>query len=234
MTQGGTDMAADSVERTGKKLEEMGAFFDARLQGYEEHQLTSIESACVFYPFTANCLPRMAHARVLDLGCGTGLELGYYFEIVPTAEVTGIDLALGMLDALRRKFPDRALTLVQGSYFDVPLDEDAFDGAVSVESLHHFTQEEKVPLYVKIRKALKPGGYFILTDYFAASDEEERSRRAEYLRLKAEQGIGDDGLYHFDTPLTVAHETEALLSAGFSSVRLLNSWGPTHTLKAQR
>ncbi len=234
MTQGGMDMAAENVERPSKKLEKMGAFFDARLQGYEEHQLTTIESARVFYPYTAGCLPQTAGARILDLGCGTGLELGYYFEIVPTAEVTGIDLAPGMLDALRRKFPHRALTLVLGSYFDVPLGEDAFDGAVSVESLHHFTQAEKVPLYEKVRKALKPGGYFILTDYFAASDEEERSRRAEYLRLKAEQGIEDDRLYHCDTPLTVAHETEALLSAGFSSVQLLNSWGPTHTLKAQR
>ena len=215
-------------------LEKMGAFFDARLDGYEEHQLTTIEAARAFYPFTAGCLPQRDGAKILDLGCGTGLELEYYFETVPRAEVTGIDLAPGMLDALRRKFPDKALTLMQGSYFDVPLGEGAFDAAVSVESLHHFTQEEKVPLYEKVRKALKPGGYFILTDYFAASDEEERFRRSEYLRLKAEQGIRDDGLYHYDTPLTVEHETEALLSAGFSSVCVLKSWGATHTLKAQR
>ena len=215
-------------------LEKMGAFFDARLDGYEEHQLTTIEAARAFYPFTAGCLPQRDGAKILDLGCGTGLELGYYFETVPAAEVTGIDLAPGMLDALRRKFPDRSLTLVRGSYFDVPLGDGAFDAAVSVESLHHFTQEEKVPLYEKVRKALKPGGYFILTDYFAASDEEERFRRSEYLRLKAEQGIRDDGLYHYDTPLTVQHEREALLSAGFSSVCVLGSWGPTHTMKAQR
>ena len=230
----GRDMAEESVERSGKKLEKMGAFFDARLQGYEEHQLTTIESAGEFYPFSAGCLPQRDGARILDLGCGTGLELGYYFEIIPTAEVVGIDLSAGMLDALRRKFPDRALTLVQGSYFDVPLGEGVFDGAVSVESLHHFTKEEKIPLYEKVRKALKPGGHFILTDYFAASDEEERFRRSEYLRLKQEQGIRDGEMYHYDTPLTVPHEREALLAAGFSSVQVLNSWGPTHTLKAQR
>ena len=33
-------------------LEKMGEFFDARLEGYEEHQLTCIESAEEFYPFT--------------------------------------------------------------------------------------------------------------------------------------------------------------------------------------
>lgn len=85
-----------------------------------------------------------------------------------------------------------------------------------------------------MRNALKPGGWLILTDYFAQSDEEERSRRAELLRLKQEQGIRDGAFYHYDTPLTVEHETEALRTAGFSSVTVLKSWGPTYTLKANR
>lgn len=215
-------------------LEKMGAFFEARLAGYEEHQLNCIESAREFYPFTAGCLPRTAEAAVLDLGCGTGLELGYYFELVPTAKITGVDLAPGMLAALREKFPDKALHLIAGSYFDVPLGACAFDAAVSVESLHHFTKEEKIPLYKNVRNALKPGGWLILTDYFALSDEEERSRRADLLRLRQEQGIRDGAFYHFDTPLTVQHETEALRAAGFSSVTVLKNWGQTVTLRANR
>ena len=215
-------------------LEKMGEFFDARLDGYEEHQLKTIASAEEFYPFTAACLPKAPGSRILDLGCGTGLELGYYYEMVPTALVTGIDLAPGMLEALRKKFPEKALTLIQGSYFDVPFQENAFDAAVSVESLHHFTKEEKIPLYAKLRRALKPGGFFILTDYFAGSDEEEQSRREELLRLRKEQKLPDEEFYHFDTPLTVEHEKEALLAAGFSSVTVLENWGPTFTLKAER
>lgn len=213
-------------------LEKMGEFFEARIEGYEEHQLNCIESAREFYPFTADCLPKTPGARILDLGCGTGLELDYYFEMAPDAVVTGVDLAAGMLEELRRKFPEKALTLVLGSYFEVPFGENAFDSAVSVESLHHFTKEEKIPLYEKIGKALKKGGYFILTDYFASSDEEERLLRAELMRLKKEQGSPEDELCHFDTPLTVEHETEALLDAGFASVEVLKNWGATYTLKA--
>lgn len=215
-------------------LEKMEEFFDARVGGYEAHQLTSIDFAREFYPFTAGCLPRASGSRILDLGCGTGLELGYYFEMVPTARITGVDLAPGMLEALRNKFRDRDVTLILGSYFDVPFDENAYDAAVSVESLHHFTKEEKTPLYVKVRNAIKPGGYFILTDYFAASEEEERFRRAELLRLKKELGLNDEVFYHYDTPLTVAHETEALREAGFSSITVLKNWGATYTLKAVR
>ena len=213
-------------------LEKMGEFFDARLDGYEEHQLTCIEDAEEFYPFTAACLPQSPDASILDLGCGTGLELTYYLEQVPTAHITGIDLAPGMLAALRDRFPDKDLTLIQGSYFDVPFGEQVFDAAVSVESLHHFTKDEKIPLYAKLRKALRPGGYFILTDYFALTDEEECFRRSELLRLKQEQGLAAEEFYHYDTPLTVVHEIEALQEAGFASVAVLNNWGPTYTLKA--
>ena len=215
-------------------LEKMGEFFDSRINGYEEHQLSSIDSAREFYPFTAGCLPQAPGSRILDLGCGTGLELGCYFEAVPTARITGIDLSPGMLKALRDKFPDKALTLILGSYFEVPFEENAFDAAVSVESRHHFTKEEKTSLYAKTRKALTGGGYFILTDYFAMSDEEERFHRAELIRLKDEQGLSDGTFYHYDTPLTVEHETEALYDAGFASVTVLKSWGATHTLKAIR
>ena len=215
-------------------LEKMRDFFDARLDGYEEHQLTCIDSASEFYPFTAACLPRNADTNILDLGCGTGLELEHYFEIVPTAKITGIDLSQAMLDVLRGKFPDKSLTLIAGSYFDVPLEERTFDAAVSVESLHHFTKEEKIPLYSKVWKALKPNGYFILTDYFSASEAEERFHRSELLRLKREQGIQDNEFYHYDTPLTVGHETEALLAAGFSCITVLKCWGATYTLKATR
>lgn len=215
-------------------LEKMDKFFEARLDGYEEHMLTNIESAAEFYPFTADCLPDTPEARILDLGCGTGLELNWYFRRNPTAKVTGIDLSQGMLAALREKFPDRDLTLICGNYFDVPFGESAFDAAVSVESLHHFSQDEKIPLYAKLCGALKSGGYFILADYFSASDEEEQASFAELAGLKAEQGITDNAFYHFDTPLTVQHETDALRAAGFSSVEVLNSWGATYTIKASK
>ena len=215
-------------------LEKMALFFENRLDGYDEHMLTAIESANEFYPFTAEQLPRKTGAHVLDLGCGTGLELHEYFKRNPNAKITGIDLSEGMLDALKQKFKDQELTLIKGSYFDVPFKKNAFDAAVSVESLHHFTKEEKIPLYKKLYHALKDSGYFILTDYFASSDEEETFFRNELIRLKQEQGIDDDEFYHYDTPLTIAHETEALTLGGFSSVEILASWGATYTLKATK
>ena len=213
-------------------LEKMADFFENRLDGYDEHMMTNIEAADEFYPFTAKQLPTAENCHVLDLGCGTGLELQEYYPLNPSAKVTGVDLSQGMLSALKKKFADKDITLICDSYFDVPFGVSLFDCAVSVESLHHFTKEEKVPLYTKLHRALKDGGHFVLTDYFSLSDEEEQMHRQNLIALKAEQGIDDNEFYHYDTPLTVKHETEALMEAGFSSVLVLKNWGATYIIKA--
>ena len=213
-------------------LEKMADFFENRLDGYDEHMMTNIEAADEFYPFTAKQLTTTENCHILDLGCGTGLELEEYYPLNPSAKITGVDLSQGMLSALKKKFADKDITLICGSYFDVHFGMSLFDSAVSVESLHHFTKAEKVPLYAKLHRALKDGGYFVLTDYFSLSDEEEHMHRQNLIALKAEQGIADDEFYHYDTPLTVKHETEALMKAGFSSVLVLKNWGATYIIKA--
>lgn len=215
-------------------LEKMDKFFENRISGYDEHMMTAIKGADEFYKFTAARLPLEAEATVLDLGCGTGLELGEYFQLNPDAKITGIDLSKAMLEALAAKFPDKNLNLICGSYFDVDLGVNKYDAAVSVESLHHFTGEKKLPLYKKLFCSLKPDGYFVLTDYFAESEALENEYFDNLKKLKREQGISDNEFYHYDTPLTVEHETAILKEAGFADVKVLKNWEATYTVLARR
>lgn len=215
-------------------LEKMDQFFENRLSDYDRHMLTEVDGESGFYAYTASQLPQIPEAHILDLGCGTGLELERYFPLNPTAHVTGIDLSKAMLETLAAKFPHKNLTLIQASYFDADLGNEQYHAAVSVESLHHFTPDLKLSLYKKILQALKPKGYFILTDYFAESEELEREYFSNLENLKREQGITDNAFYHYDTPLTVEHEIEILKKAGFSQVEILESWGTTYTLIAER
>ncbi|MBQ6721770.1 MAG: class I SAM-dependent methyltransferase, partial [Clostridia bacterium] len=128
------------------RLERMEDFFAARVKGYDDHMRTSIEGSSEFYAYTASLLPKEPNSKVLDLGCGTGLELEEYYKLNPCTETTGIDLSEDMLNALKAKFPGKHLTLIHGSYFDVPLGDRIYDAAVSVESLHHFSAEMKMSL----------------------------------------------------------------------------------------
>ena len=68
----------------------------------------------------------------------------------------------------------------------------------------------------------------------AAPVKQENFFRSELIRLKAESGINDHDFYHYDTPLTVKHETETLLEAGFTRVSEVGAWGATHTLIAYK
>lgn len=215
-------------------LEKMDIFFENRLMGYDEHMLTNIEGAGEFYKFTAAQLPMEEGTEVLDLGCGTGLELEEYFSLNPGAHITGIDLSAAMLHALSEKFPNRDLHLINGSYFEISFENEKYTAIVSVESLHHFTEKQKISLYQRLVPALKMGGYFILTDYFAETSELEQEYFDNLKRLKQEQNIVNDAFYHYDTPLTVEHEMEILRIAGFSNVTILKSWGATYTIKAMR
>lgn len=215
-------------------LEKMEIFFENRLSGYDEHMLNHIEGASEFYKFTAALLPMEPESEILDLGCGTGLELEEYFLLNPNASVTGVDLSDAMLKSLAAKFPDKRLHLICDSYFDVPFGCEKFDSAVSVESLHHFTAARKLSLYQKLFQALKVKGHFVLTDYFAESDALEREYFETFEKLKLEQGITDNTFYHYDTPLTVEHEIAILKEAGFSDVEVLRNWSATYTLMAKR
>ena len=215
------------------KLERMDDFFAARVNGYDEHMRMTIEGASDFYAYTASLLPMESGAKVLDLGCGTGLELEEYFNLNPNANVTGIDLSEAMLKSLKEKFPNKSINLVLGSYFDVPFGENKYDAAVSVESLHHFPAEQKETLYRKLFAALKENGRFVLTDYFAESEELEKEYFRNLKQLKEEQGLSGNEFYHYDTPLTVDHEMQVLRRAGFSDVQILKEWGTTFTLLAK-
>ena len=207
------------------RLERMEDFFAARVKDYDDHMRTNIEGSLEFYAYTASLLPKEPNSKVLDLGCGTGLELEEYYKLNPYTETTGIDLSEDMLNALKAKFPGKHLTLIHGSYFDVPLGDRIYDAAVSVESLHHFSAEMKMSLYKKLYASLKDYGIFVLTDYFAESEEREKEYSEELARIKREQELSGDTFYHYDTPLLVDHEMDILRRAGFSDVRIMKKWG---------
>lgn len=142
---------------------------------------------------------------MLDLDCGTGLELDEIFKLFPNLKVTGIDLIKGMLDKLKEKHPNKDLTLINVNYFDYDLGIEIFDVVVSFETLHHFSHEEKIKLYNKLFKSLVKDGIYIEGDYMAPTQEYEDYYFAENKRIRSEMGI-TEGFYHYDTPCTVSNQ----------------------------
>lgn len=155
--------------------------------------------------------------RLLDLGCGTGLELDEIFKLHPLVEVTGIDLTQAMLDRLKQKHPQKSMRLICTSYFDVELEKSSFDCAVSFQTMHHFSHESKTALYKKIYDSLKPGGVYIECDYMVEKQQTEDFYYAENRRIRKQLGIAENEFYHYDTPCTVKNQLSMLGEAGFQT-----------------
>ena len=73
--------------------EEMADFFSRRVDIYEDRHLGRWGEE---YAHIADCFDEKLE-RLLDIGCGTGLELASLYRRFPALQVTGIDLSETML-----------------------------------------------------------------------------------------------------------------------------------------
>ena len=216
-------------ETADEPLEEMGAFFGRRISGYDEHMSPWSEH----YKRVAELIPEGAK-NLLDLGCGTGLELEGIFERLPDIAVTGIDLSESMTAELLKKYTGRNVEIILDDYFVHDFAENRFDAAISVESLHHFTQEKKVGLFKNLCRSLKPGGIYIECDYIASCPEIEELAFSECMRRRKRDNIPEGEYIHFDTPLTLEHELEAMLAGGFKTAELYENINGTPIIIAKK
>ncbi len=205
-------------------IERMNEFFAARVDGYENQMLNNVAGCAEAYIKVASLVHELSDTmgcefKLLDLGCGTGLELDEIFKLLPDISVTGIDLTQAMLDKLKQKHSGKKLELICGSYFDIPLKPNSFDIAISFQTMHHFSHEKKVGLYKNIHKALTPNGVYIECDYMVESQADEDRFYAENARLRKELNIAEGEFYHYDTPCTVNNQISMFERAGFADMQ---------------
>ena len=222
----------------------MAEFFDRRVDGYEEHVREILPGFDGFYSSVAGQIPATGEPlSILDLGCGTGLELDFIFARAPNARVAAVDLSSEMLARLKARL-ERAwygprVEIAQGSYLTMPFRAGGFDCVVSVQTMHHFTPDVKLGLYTRIAHALKAGGMYIEGDYVVPPDE-ERSLLARYaetvksLRANGIIGVDElvDGKYHIDIPLSVQSQVAILSEAGFADVEVVFEQGAAAVFRA--
>lgn len=197
-------------------MEKMNDFFAARVEGYDEHMKTNVGGCKEGYEKMAELVPNSTET-LLDLGCGTGLELDEIFKRMPNVSVTGIDLTKEMLDRLAQKHGDKNIVLINDDYFAVDFDTNTFDTAISFQTMHHFEKDRKTELYRKICGALKNGGVYIECDYMVETQEEEDHWFAENRRIRKEMNIPYGEFYHYDTPCTIENQLKMFAEAGFAT-----------------
>ena len=190
-----------------KRANEMNEFFNRVVDiDYDERHLKLIEAKEKIIDF----LPENMK-NIIDLGAGTGLQLIKLYKVYPNVHTTAIDISDGMLKKLEERHISDNITIVNKSFFDYDF-ENNIDAVISSQALHHFESNDKLTLYKKVYDCLKKDGVFVNEDYFAEDEETEKQLFEDYYNLVRGEGK------HYDTPLTIEHETEILKEVGFSSV----------------
>ena len=107
-------------------------------------------------------LPEFEGKAVIDLGCGPGEYAGILLN--QGARLTTIDGSEQMVQLVKEKLGGSVRCYQQDLAEGLPLESDnAYDLAVSALMIHYL--EDLTPLFLDIRRVLKPGGLFVFSTH---------------------------------------------------------------------
>lgn len=120
--------------------------------------------------------PDAKRGKILDIGCGSGMQDLTLARICPDCQITATDLHQPFLDDLTRRAQkaglDGRITTRRASMDNLPFDEKSFDiiwaeGSAFIIGI--------LPALQTWKKFLKPGGYMMISDctWFTDSPSEE-------------------------------------------------------------
>lgn len=128
--------------------------------------------------------------RIVEVGCGKGRFLKAIREAHPNTECTGVDISPKLLAEVPRE-----IRTLEGPLECVPLDDDSFDLAFSVEAIEHSANPEAA--VAELIRIVKPGGWVAIIDKQQSHWGElecppwERWPKAGYLRSLLARGCDD-------------------------------------------
>ena len=167
------------------------------------------------------------HARVVDLGAGTGLFSAMAAEALPDASFRLLDLSPDMLAQATARFAGTANGRIETRVFDLASDdlEGPWDLVISALAIHHLGDEDKRALFRRIHDALAPGGLFVNAEQVlgATPEIDERYVRRWHEAIR-EAGATDESVARaearmtFDQSSSVEDQLRWMRDAGFDHV----------------
>ena len=131
--------------------------------------------------------------RILDAGCGTGYNLGYYSS-PPGRDVYGLDLTMDALEWVRKRGVQK---ITQASVTDIPFQSETFDLVFSFDVLPQVPLEMEEPAIREMHRILKPNGYLFVRaaafEWLRSSHDEELHTMHRFTRPELVEKLNRTG-----------------------------------------
>lgn len=101
-------------------------------------------------------------ARILDVGCGKGFLLYEFTELIPGAQVTGIDISQYAVDHGKQEVKE---FLRVGNATDLPFEDASFDLVVSITTLHNLVIQDLWKALQEIERVGRRFKYIVVESY---------------------------------------------------------------------
>ncbi len=96
---------------------------------------------------------------VLDIACGEGYGSAYLAGFAQ--RVVGVDIAPDAIDHATLKYSKNNLEYLTGSCLSIPLDDNAIDVVVSLETIEHISEHDV--MMREIKRVLRPDGILVIS-----------------------------------------------------------------------
>ena len=105
----------------------------------------------------------ISNKNIVEVGCGRGGGLAYITRQFSPASALGIDLNSKAASFGNKNYKLKGLTFMQGDAQSLNLPDASIDVLINVESSHRYPKVEM--FFDEVYRVLKPGGYFLYTDF---------------------------------------------------------------------
>jgi len=151
-------------------------------------------------------------STVVDIGCGTGAQLGLCKGM--GLSLVGVEPASALRALATLQNPE--IPVLEGSLEALPFPDQHADFAYAIEVLRYIRRSERVAGYREVLRILKPGGEFLFTMASRYAADGFWFYAQAKAALWAIRGSRPVGRTYFVTPRGLKQELE---SAGFKDVR---------------
>ena len=127
--------------------------------------------------------------QVVEVGCGRGGGASFVMRYLRPQSMTGIDYATNAIRLCKKYHSIPGLCFLVGDAEKLPFHQESFDIVLNVESCHAYPFQDN--FFAEVRRILRFGGYFLLTDFRSpvGLDELRRALFRSGLKMLDEKNI---------------------------------------------